>query len=44
MIRLKINSKSKLVEDREEKSTLYDVICCCDDKLLSRAMICGHTI
>ena len=44
MIRVKVNSKSELVEDREGKSTLYGVICCCDDKLLSRAVICGHTI
>ena len=44
MIRVKVNSKSELVEDREGKSTLYSVICCCDDRLLSRAVICGHTI
>ena len=44
MIRVKVNSKSELVEDREGKSTLYGVICCCDDRLLSRAVICGHTI
>ena len=44
MIRVKVNSKSELIEDREGKSTLYDVICCCDDRLLSRAVICGHTI
>ena len=44
MIRVKVNSKSKLVEDREGKSTLYSVICCCDDRLLSRAVICGHTV
>ena len=44
MIRVKVNSKSELVKNREEKSTLYGVICCCDDKLLSRAVICGHTI
>ena len=44
MIRVKINSKSKLVEDREGKSTLYGVICCCDDRLLSRAVICNHTV
>ena len=37
MIRVKVNSKSELVEDREEKSTLYGVICCCDNRLLSRA-------
>ena len=43
-IRVKVNSKSELVEDREGKSTLYGVICCCDDKLLSRAIICGHTV
>ena len=44
MIRVKVNSKSELVEDREGKSTLYGVFCCCDDRLLSRAVICGHTI
>ena len=37
-------AKSELVENREGKSTLYGVICCCDDRLLSRAVICGHTI
>ena len=44
MIRVKVNSKLQLVENREGKSTLYGVICCCDDRLLSRAVICGHTI
>ena len=44
MIRVKVNSKSELVEDREGKSALYRVICCCDDRLLSRAVICGHTV
>ena len=44
MIRVKVNSKSQLVEDREGKSTLYGVICCCGDRLLSRAEICGHTV
>ena len=44
MIRVKVNSKSELVEDREGKSTLYGVICCCDDRLLSRVVICGHTV
>ena len=44
MIRVKVKSKSKLVENREEKSALYGVICCCDDRLLSRAVICGHRI
>ena len=44
MIRVIVNSKSELVEDREEKSALYSVICCCDDSLLSRAVICGHTV
>ena len=43
MIRVKVNSKSELVENREGKSALYGVICCCDDRLLSRAVICGHT-
>ena len=44
MIRVKANSKSELVEDREGKSALYGVICCCDDKLLSRAGIWNHTV
>ena len=44
MIRVKVNSKSELVEDREGKSTLYGVICCCDDRLLSRAVICDHAV
>ena len=44
MIRVKVYSKSELVEDREGKSTLYVVICCRDDRLLSRAVICGHTV
>ena len=44
MIRVKVNSKSELVKNREGKSTLYGVISCCDDRLLSRAVICGHTI
>ena len=44
MIRVKVYSKSELVEDREGKSVLYGVICCCDDRLLSRAAICGHTV
>ena len=44
MIRVKVNSKLALVEDREGKSALYGVICCCDDRLLSRAVICGHTV
>ena len=44
LVRVKVNSKSELVEDREGKSTLYGVICCCDDRLLSRAVICGQTV
>ena len=44
MIRVKVNSKSELVKNKEGKSALYGVICCCDDRLLSRAVICGHTI
>ena len=35
MIRVNVNLKSELVEDREGKPTLYGVICCCDDRLLS---------
>ena len=44
MIRVKVKSKSELVDDRERKSALYGIICCCDDRLLSRAVICGHTV
>ena len=44
MNRVKVNSKSELVEDRKGKSTLYGLICCCDDRLLSRAVICSHAI
>ena len=44
MIRVKVNSNSELIEDKEGKSALYGVICCCDDWLLSRAVICGHTV
>ena len=44
IIRVKFNSKSELVEDREGKSTLYGVICCCDDRLLPKAVICNHTV
>ena len=44
MIRVKVYSKSELVENRKGKSALYSVICCCDDRLLSRAVICGHMI
>ena len=44
MIRVKVNSKSELIKNKQGKSTLYGVICCCDDRLLSRAVICGHTI
>ena len=31
-------------EDREGKSALYRVIYCYDDRLLLRAVICGHTV
>ena len=34
MIRVKVNSKSELVEDREGKSVLFGVICCCGDRLI----------
>ena len=43
VIPVKVNSKSELVEYREGKSALYGVICCCDDRLLSKGVICGHT-
>ena len=39
MIGVEVNSKSELVEDREEKSSLYSVICCCEDRLLSYVVI-----
>ena len=42
MIRVKVKSKSELVENREEKLALHGVICCYD-RLLSRAIICGRT-
>ena len=44
MVRVKVSSKSEFVEDREGKPALYGVICCCDDRLMSRAVICGHTV
>ena len=44
MIRVKVKSKSELDEDREGQSALYGVIYCCDDRLLSRAVTCGHTV
>ena len=44
MIRVKVSSKSELVENRDGKSALYGVICCFDDRLLSRAVICGHMV
>ena len=34
MIRVNVNLKSEVVEDREGKSTLCGVICCCEDRLL----------
>ena len=39
IIRVKVNAKSELLEDRQGKSALCRVICCCDDRLLSRAAI-----
>ena len=44
MIRVKVNSKLELVENREGQSALYGVICCCDDRLLSRAVTCDHKV
>ena len=44
MIRVKVNSKSELVEHRKGKSALYGVICCCDNTLLSRVVVFGHTV
>ena len=44
MITVKVNTKSELVENRERKSMLYLAICCCDDKLLSRAVVWNHTV
>ena len=34
MIRVKVNLKSELIEDREGKSTLHGVICCCDEVIV----------
>ena len=44
MITVKVTLKSELVEDREGKFALYRVICCCDNMLLSRAVIRSHTV
>ena len=44
MVRVKVSSKSELFEDGEGKSSLFDVICCCGKMLLSRVVICGHTV
>ena len=44
MIRVKVNSKLELVKDRDGKSAPCSVIYCCGDRLLSRAVICGHTV
>ena len=44
ILRVKVNSKSELVENREGKSALYGVICCCDNRLLSRAVIFNNTV
>ena len=44
IIRVKVNSKSELAENREGNSALYGVICYCDNRLFSRAAICGHTV
>ena len=44
MIRVEVDSKSELVEDRERKSALYGVICCCDNRLLSTAAMYGHKV
>ena len=41
---IRVNSKSKLVEDRAGKSALIVLICCCDDRLISRVAICGDTV
>ena len=44
MIRIKVNSKSELVEDREENPSYILVICCCDDRLMSRVVTCGRRV
>ena len=36
--------EKSLFLNREGKSALYGVICCCDHRLLSRAVICNHTV
>ena len=38
LIRVKVNSKSRVGSDKEGKSALHRAICCCDDRLLSRAV------
>ena len=40
MLMIRVNSESELVEDREGKFAL----CCCDDRLLSKVVLCGHTV
>ena len=42
IISVEVNSKSELVEDRERKSALYGAICCCDDRLLSKAVMWSY--
>ena len=44
MIRIKVDSKSELVENREGKSVLYRVICNSDDRLLSKVVTCDHMV
>ena len=35
---------SRMEDKYEQIQMLYGVICCCDDRLLSKAIICGHTV
>ena len=43
-IGVKVDSKSELIENRENNPRYIVVIGCCDDKVLSRVVICSHTV
>ena len=44
MIRVKVISKSELVENKGGKSALCGVMCCSDDRLWSRAVIRNYAV
>ena len=44
MVRVKVTSKSEVVGDREGKLALDCVISCCENRLLSKDVIGGHTV